>query len=113
VAEADERMRTGGLLLWFGVGAGTVAWLAHVSVMAAFTPFVCNSGQGWWFHLLSVVLLVPTVVALAVSAGFWRAHGTHDGVGFLGALGTLLNGTMAMAIVAEWVPVFLLDACLR
>ena len=106
-------MRRGGFRLWFGVSAGTVAWGVHISMMAAFTPYVCRSGQAWWFHALSAGLLVPTAVALVWSWGFWRAHGTDDGVGFLGAVGALLNLTMGLAIIAEWVPAFLLDACLR
>lgn len=109
----DERIRRGGPALWFAVGAGTVAWLVHVSIMAAFTPYVCHSGRSWWFHALSVGLLVPTVAAFVLSWRSWHRHGTADGIGFVGAVGALLNATMALAIVAEWVPVFLLDACLR
>lgn len=109
----DQRIRTGGFTLWFGLAGGTIAWGVHVSGMAALTPYICHSGQSWWYHVLSAGLLLPTALAFFWSYGHWRVNGTKDGVGFLGGLGALLNVTMALAIVAEWVPVFLLDACAR
>ncbi len=105
--------RTGGFTLWFGVSAGIVAWLAHLSAMAAFTPYVCHSGDVVWFHALSVGLLVPTALAGFWSWRHWQDGGEAEGVGFLGGLGVILNGLMALAILAEWVPVFILDACVR
>jgi hypothetical protein len=108
-----EHVRTGGPTLWFGLAGGIVAWLAHVSLMAAFTPYICHSGESWWYHALSAGLLAPTTAAFVWSFRHWRANGIHDGVGFLGAVGALVNVTMAVAIIAEWVPVFLLDACAR
>lgn len=108
-AVADERV--GGFGVWYGVTAGIAFWAAHVSGMAAITPFVCHSGQYIWYHVLSVATLAPTLAAFLPSWQAWRSDAGLGGLRFLGAMGLLVTAISALAILAEWVPVFVLDAC--
>lgn len=101
-----------GPLLWIGVSAGIALWAVHLNGMAALTPYVCHSGNTIWFHALSVGTLIPTLLAAIPCWRAWRSEGGLGGVQYLGAVGVLLNAIFALAIIAEWVPVFMIDSCL-
>lgn len=107
----EPRQRVGGFGIWYGVTAGIVFWAIHLVSMAAITPYVCHSGRGWWYHVLSVGTLIPTLVAIIPSWAAWRSDEGGGGVPFLGAMGILLSLIFGVAIIAEWVPVFIVDAC--
>ena len=100
-----------GRLLWVGVAAGIVLWTIHLTGMAALTPYICHAGDLVWYHVLSAGTLVPTLLAIIPCWRAWRSEGGPGGVQYLGALGILLNLIFALAILAEWVPVFMIDAC--
>lgn len=102
--------RAGGFPLWYGVSAGIVFWGVHVSGMAAITNYVCLTGQSVWYHALSVGTLVPTFVAFWPAWRHWRSD-AGESYRFLGALAILMNLIFALAIIAEWVPVFVIDPC--
>lgn len=103
--------RWGGLGLWYGVTAGIAFWSVHVSGMAAITPFVCHSGETVWFHVLTGATLAPTLFAFWPAWRHARADEGAGGLRFMGHVGMLVTAISALAIVAEYVPVFMLGAC--
>ncbi|MBW3665242.1 MAG: hypothetical protein KY469_19280 [Actinobacteria bacterium] len=101
-----------GPLLWVSLTAGIVLWGIHITGMAALSPLACEGPGAIVLHLLSVATLVPTLAAIIPAWSFWRQRERGvGGVAFLGAMGVLLNAVSALAIVAEWVPVFVLHPC--
>lgn len=108
---AEESARWGGFGLWYGVVAGIVFWAFHLTGMAAITPYICHSGNTVWFHVLTWATLVPTLLA------FWPAwiHHRRDvgegGAKFMGSVGLLVTAISSLAIIAEYVPVFMLHPC--
>lgn len=102
--------RAGGFGLWYGLTAGVVFWGVHVSAMAAMTPWVCHSGSEVWYHVVTVATALPTLAAF-VPASRARRSDAGQGVRFLGAVGVLVTAISLLAILAEWVPVFILDPC--
>lgn len=99
--------------LLYALVAGVVFWSIHVTGMAAITPYVCTSGETFWYHVLSVGTAIPTALAFLPGWRLWRTELGTGGLPFLGGLGLLVTAISLLAILAEWVPVFFLDACAR
>lgn len=96
---------------WYAVAAGIVWWAVHIAGMAALVPYVCDSGQTMWMHLLSVVTAALTVHAMWLGWRTWRGSDADTGMPYVGALAVLVCLTGLVAILAEWVPVFMIDPC--
>lgn len=108
---AEKAEHAGGMGLWYGLVAGIAFWGAHVAGMAAITPYVCHSGQMVWYHVLTFATLAPTAAALIPTWAAWRDEDASSGVRFLGGMGLLLTAIFGLAIIAEYVPVFIFDPC--
>lgn len=106
----EERPLIRRAALWYAVSAGIIFWAIHINAMPAFQPYICHSGQHFWYHVVSIVTAVPIVVAFWPSYRYWL-HGETEGVRFLGALALLLNATFLLATLAEWATVFVIDSC--
>lgn len=108
---AGEPARWGGIGLWYGVLAGIVFWGIHIAGMAALTPYICHSGQTVWFHVLTWATLLPTLAAFWPAWTNYRRDVGEGGIPFLGAVGLLVTAASTLAIISEYVPVFILSAC--
>ncbi len=111
VETVEERKAPSGFALWYGVLAGIVFWATHISGMTVFQPYICHTGQVYWFHLISIATAVPTAVAFVPCVRALRSDEGLGGIRFLGRMGILLNAIFLWAILAEWVPVFVLHPC--
>lgn len=105
VETVEERKAKAGFALWYGVIAGILFWSIHVTAMTAIQPYVCQTGRVFWFHLLSVATVIPTLVAFVPCIRAMRNDTGLGGIRFMGQLGILLNIIFLWAILAEWVPV--------
>lgn len=104
----EEQPRT--WTLWLA-GLGAIAlWQAHIVLMPAVASYRCEDGPTWALHLLTVVLLVPTAGATWFA---WRSRGgSRDESGsFLARLMAATALVSTVAILAEWVPVFMIPRC--
>lgn len=108
---AQERRHSGSWVSWYALVAGMVYWAIHLAGMAALAPYVCDSGRHQWFHLLSVATAGLTLHALLLAWRTWRSDEGEGGLSYLGGVAFFVALTGLVAIVAEWVPVFLIDAC--
>jgi hypothetical protein len=108
------------LLLWTGVLASPLAWLAQLGGSYLLASRLCGHGHGWLLHLLSVAALL--VVGAGATAA-WSARsrfGASEGDAplptaecrrFMVAVGLALSALFALAIVASFIPTAMLSPC--
>lgn len=108
---SHEPRHPGSWMSWYALAAGMVYWAIHLAGMAALVPYVCDSGQQPWFHGLSVVTAGLTLHAMLLAWRTWRSGEGEGGLAYVGAVAFFVGLTGLVAILAEWVPVFWIDAC--
>lgn len=106
--ERDATAITDARVGWSVVGLTTTLWLTHLVGMAVLTERSCAGGGVAVLHLFTLGLLVPTLWLTWLA---WQRRRGGEGQRFLGAFAVWVGAINAFAIVAEWIPVFLLDAC--
>jgi hypothetical protein len=110
-----------------GIGALTVglflpafAGMLHLQLAYMEVRHACHKESTAIFHLESAATLLLALIGGAVAYRAWAAaggtgpagDGDHDARSrFLGMVGLLLGGFFALAIVAQWLPVFFLSPC--
>jgi hypothetical protein len=113
--------------LWFGLAAGVVVWMIHLTAVYALTSLTCEWG---WFESsgdgltgLQVVQIALTVVAAAITIvagllalrGLRRMRDTDAGAAgrhrFMAQLAVGLNLIFTALIVISLVPVLTLPQC--
>lgn len=103
-----------GVRVGYALFGGILAWMAHLIGQAALVGRMCATGSAWSIHVLTVITAVVTLHALWVS---WRltrpavVTPAADAARRLGWVAAFLNISSLVVIVAEWVPVFVLDPC--
>jgi hypothetical protein len=97
-----------GFLVWFALTAGIVAWIVHLSALAAIVEFVHDNGYFWLFYAGNGLAVAVTLLALWLSWLVARAgsddeeSGTEAGrIRFLGLFGLLVNAINLLLIVVE------------
>jgi hypothetical protein len=107
--------------LWFGLLAGATAWAIHLEAEFVLAPWYCERHAIWPLHLVTLLLLALTFMAGMTSIAQWRKsprtheylEGRADRARFMAVLGALLNVLFFLLIFAEWIPVLVVDPCLR
>lgn len=105
--------------LWAGVLLPPAAWAVHLTAGYAMAAFVCEPRAAWPFYLLSIAALAVALWGGWISRGIrWdsadepeeaptsRARGR-----FMALSGVLLSGLFSVAILAQTVPIFVLEPC--
>ncbi len=107
-------------LLWTGIMAGPFLWFLQQQLCFVLVPGVCGHGGVIWLHTVTLVCLAGTVVAGLVASRYWRRESRRPDptagqqrVRFMSALGILSSLFFAALIIAQGIPNFLLDPCLR
>jgi hypothetical protein len=97
-----------GVLVWFAITAGIVAWIVHLSAFAALVGFVHDNGYFWIFSLGNGLAVAITLAAGWLSWLMYRAGTDDEELGtpggrmrFLGALGLAVNGINLLLIMLE------------
>lgn len=106
-AHGHERL----VVTWYAFAAGILWWSVHISGMAALVPYSCSAQTTLWLHLLSVVTALLTVHGMWLGWRTWRSDDVAEGLSYVGAVAVLVGLTGLVAILAEWVPVFMIDLC--
>jgi hypothetical protein len=110
------------LALWTSTLSGPLVFLLNLEVSYVMVDWACNSGNEWALHLVHLVSLAAVVAGTLLGAALWRRVGRSwpDPGGsadsrsrLLAALGTLGGVAFAISIVAQWITVMVLGACLR
>jgi hypothetical protein len=98
--------RLGGLLLWFAVLGGAVAWAVHLLAAWSIDELACAAGSrdvsGVPLHVaVSLAAGIPAIVALAALALSWRAWRRTAAATGPGADGPIGRARM-VAVVGLW-----------
>ena len=116
----DRPVSVGGL--WAGVLVPPLASLALLEVAYLLVPYGCRTGRHWPLHLSALAALLVAAVGTALAWRNWDAVGrtwpdTEAGATprsrYLAAFGVLTGVMFVLVILAEWVPMLILDPCQR
>jgi hypothetical protein len=106
--------------LWTGVLLPPIAFLINLEVAYALVPKACASRNALVLHLVHAVCLGLVLLGGLTAWRCWRALGAEwpgEGGGplarsrFLAGIGVLISGFVALAMVADWIPSFMLNPC--
>jgi len=110
--------------LWITVLAGPAAWGAHLLAAYFLTETACVDHRQWLLHLVSLALLPIPLAGGVGAARLWRrlpagsTHSTGHGEDdlpsrsrFMALGGMVMSAFFALAILAQWIPAWLLGAC--
>jgi hypothetical protein len=121
-APPRERPPVSDAALWTAVLLGPVVYLVNLQVSYVMVDWACASGTTWALHIAHAAAVAVAVVATLLSWSFWRraggdwpnsAGGSAARTRLLGAVGTLGGALFALSILAQWMTVMVLGACLR
>ena len=116
----NEQAPANALALWTGILAGPVAWLLQFQIKYALVPWACASGHVFVLHLVTFGGL-----AIAAAGGFvaWRewqrsgrewpktTGGPQMRSRFMAVLGLLISVLFFIVILAQGIPIFVLNPC--
>ena len=118
--QVQERVQAGGFWTWYGVLAGIVLWMIHITFVSSIVEFTCTEGDDWLWasHLVTVVTGAATVYAMFICRRMVKGAGADETDGdlagsthFLGLFG-LITGALSLAlIVLEGSYVLFIDPC--
>jgi hypothetical protein len=106
-----------------GILAGPLAWGLHLGTSYSLTETVCASGHQWLFHLVSLGALLVAAAGGLIAARLWRqfAAGSTGSTNlgdehwtrsrFMALFGMAMSAFFALAILAAWIPSWMLGAC--
>lgn len=105
--------------LWAGVLLPPVAWVVHLSITYAMASFVCHPPVTWPLYLVSVAALGLSLWGGWISRGIRQASADETGdapnstarARFMAQSGLLLSGIFSLAILAQTIPMFVLEPC--
>lgn len=106
-------------LAWGWVMLGPIGtWALHLNLMYFLVQPVCRLGGSWTFHAVSIALLAVTLLTGALA---WRMRSSgkeqddakaEASLGaFIGTFGVAVAALASLAIVAQWMPVFVIGPC--
>jgi hypothetical protein len=108
--------------LWPGLIIPPLAFLTLLNVNYAIEPWACEHQVRWPLHLASAVTFA---LVLGVAALAWRdfnrarvagpddRRGDAPRVRFLSAMGVMLSGLIALAVIALWTTIAIMPPCVR
>lgn len=108
-----------------GAGLAPVAWLVHIAALPALVPYVCETGARWTLDAATAVLAAVAVVGIVASHRTRRAARDLAPDGSVGPAsaypserarqwgqwGVVISWGFLALILAEHVPVLVLEAC--
>lgn len=108
------------LTVGFALLGSAVAWAIHLNLTYFLVQPVCVMGGEIALHAAGFGSLLLALAAIAVSAGLLAANpvafdrnveGANGWRAFVGLFGVLAGLLFSLAIITQWVPVFVIDAC--
>lgn len=106
---------------WTGILLAPLIWAICLPWNNATVGGICGAGHGRWrLHVVWIIALLISATGWLSAFRTWNAAGRGappDEVTpaalyrFLGVFGMLFTGLVIVLIVAQWIPVFLVDPC--
>jgi hypothetical protein len=106
--------------LWVGLLLAPIAFLINLEVSYALVPTACASRNKLPVHLVQLTCLLLTLYGLLTAWRCWKAAGaTWPGEAgdplarsrFMAGTGLLVSAMFVLVIVAQWIPIVVLDPC--
>jgi hypothetical protein len=106
--------------LWISLLAGPCAWAVHLLAAYSLTQTACTDHRQWLLHLVSFALLPIPVAGGMSAARLWRrlpegstSHGDdlRSRSRFMALSGMVMSAFFVLAILAQWIPAWILGAC--
>lgn len=118
----DPMSRRLWLVVGFAVLGSPIAWGLNLNINYFLVQPVCIMGGKIAMHITSAVLLAVALASVATS--IWllarnrvpfreNAEGFDGWKAFVGLYGIATGLLFSLAIIAQWVPTFMFDACTR
>ena len=118
-----EFKRTRGIVwLWFGLLVAPLAFLLHLQINYALVAQVCESKQRIVLHLVTILFLLIAASGAFVAWRNWQLIGRKwpgeegsvtERSRFMAAVGLLMSAIFIIALIAQWIPQFFYDPCMR
>jgi len=108
--------------LWITILAGPFAWAVHLLAAYSLTRTACVDHLQWLLHLVSLAALVVPLAGWLGAARLWRrlpagstSHGDdlQSRSRFMALSGMVFCAFFVLAILAQWIPAWILGACAR
>jgi hypothetical protein len=108
------------MALWLGLIVAPLLFLVNMEVNFALVPWVCGSGEKWIIHLAHAAALALILMCGIPAYRVWQSEGREvkaEGPDipsrdrFLAVLSMAMSGYIGTALVAHWIPSFILGAC--
>jgi hypothetical protein len=105
--------------LWWGIGAGPLAWGVDLAVSYALTQHACSTGHYYVLHVITLLALIVALSGFFVSldtrrqlhAGDDAGGSTHDRAYFDALVGMGFSVFFFIIIIAGAVPRWILNPC--
>lgn len=100
--------------------AAPIAWLLELQLHYMLVPWACLTGEHFVLHLITIGALLIAALGGALAWQGWRQSGRvwPDGSGgvaprsrFMAVMGLLLSLLFFFVILAQGIPIFVLNPC--
>jgi len=119
-ASSEPSQPAGALVLWSVVLGPPILLLANLQLAYMMVPWACVRGARWPLHLVPPVMLLLAGGVALLAWRVWRRAGEDDHgasaaarTRFMAMVGLLSVALFTLAIVAQWIPIFVLGPCQR
>jgi hypothetical protein len=119
----EEPGRQAGLLsLWAGVLLGPMAFLLNLQVNYTLTQELCPGGRTSILHVVTIIFLLLSAAGGLIAWLNWRGAGqtVQDESAdkrtrnrFMAMVGLMISALSFLIIVAQWIPQFIFNPCMR
>lgn len=119
-SEGHASEPAGALVLWSVVLGPPILLLANLQLAYMMVPWACVRGVRWPLHIVPPVMLLLAAGVAMLAWRVWRRAGEDDHgaspaarTRFMATVGLLGVALFTLAILAQWIPIFVLGPCQR
>jgi hypothetical protein len=94
---------------WIGLIGAPLLFLSNMQASLMLGPWVCGNGHFWLIHLAHVTTLV--LIAVTGVPAWNSLRHTSGGQQFVALLSVTMTAFTGVALLAHWLPNFVLGAC--
>lgn len=96
--------------LWCGVPGGPLIWLTQFLVNYMLVPFACSTGMHWLLPLSSAVFVAAALAPALIALRELRSA-SGGRTAFMAKLGLMISALFLLTLIAQAIPIFVLDPC--
>jgi len=97
-------------ILWSGILVPPIAFLINLQVNYSLVPWVCVTGRAFTLHLATGGTIALAACGGLASWSAWRRDGEPRSR-FMAVWGLMMSAVFFVVIIAQAIPIFMLDPC--